>query len=125
MKDDCTHRAKHIEKGWIIIDVHRRPLQPDGRNIPLSGGPTTKMRMDALNGIRPEQPVVSTSQSLIGRPGVLQLNHSMTYQIPDQRQIKDELEKFDLNDLVQYIATRSGQSSAIEETQEKGFPRVQ
>jgi hypothetical protein len=125
MKDDCTHRAKHIEKGWIIIDARGRPLQPDGRSIPFSGGPTTKIRVEALNGIRSDQPVASNSQSLIGRPGVLQLSHSMAYQIPDQRQIEEELERFDLNDLVQYVATRSNQSSAMEETQEKGFPRVQ
>ena len=95
--------------------------------IPFLGGTTTKMRVDSLNGVpRPDKPVVSNSQSLIGKPGVIQLSQSIgSFAIPDQLEIENELEKFDLNDLVQYVSTRSGQVMVIEETLEKGFPRVQ
>jgi hypothetical protein len=129
MKDDCPHRHKHLEKGWIIIDAHGRATQPDGRMIPFTGGNTMKMRVDTLNGVpmpRSDKATASNVQSLIGKPGVIQLSQSIgSYAIPDQQEIENELEKFDLNDLVQYVSTRSGQGLASGEALEKGFPRVQ
>ena len=102
MKDKCHYCTKHIEKDWIIIDMCGRPTQPDSRMIPFSGGTTTKMRVDSLNSVpRPEKPVASNSQSLIGKPGVIQLSQSIgLFAISDQLEIENELEKFDLNDLV-------------------------
>ena len=90
-------------------------------------GNTIKMRVDSLNGVpRPDKPVASNSQSLIGKPGVIQLSQSIgSFAISDQLEIENKLEKVDLNDLVQYVSTRSGQVMVIEETLEKGFPRVQ
>ena len=129
MKDDCPHHHNHLEKGWIIIDAHGRTTQPDGRMIPFTGGNTMKMHVETLNGVptpRSDKTVASSVQSLIGKPGVIQLSQSIgSYVMPDQQEIENELEKFDLNDLIQYISTRSGQGSAIDEALEKGFPRVQ
>jgi hypothetical protein len=129
MKDDCPHRHKHLEKGWIIIDARGRATQPDGRMIPFTGGNTMKMRVDTLNRVpmpRSDKATASNVQSLIGKPGVIQLSQSIgSYAIPDQQEIENELEKFDLNDLVQYVSTRSGQGLASGEALEKGFPRVQ
>jgi len=48
-----------------------------------------------------------------------------SYIAPDQQDIEEELEKFDLNDLVQYVSTRFGQGPSNEGTLEKGFRRVQ
>jgi len=128
MKDDCPHRAEHVEKGLIVIDNRGRHTLPDGKMIPFSGGATTKMRVEALHGIpRSNKSVANNVQSLIGKPGVIQLNQAIgtSYKVPDQQEIEEELEKFDLNDLVQYVSTRSGQVPSIEDAPEKGFNRVQ
>lgn len=123
MKDDCPHRNQHAEKGWIIIDGRGRHTLPDGRMIPLTGGPTAKLRVENLNG--GSKTVASNVQNLVGKPGVIQLSQSIgSYTaIPVQLEIENELEKFDLNDLVQYISTRSGQKETAEELQE-GFSKV-
>jgi hypothetical protein len=128
MKDDCPHRHEHVEKGWIIIDARGRPTQPDGRMIPFAGGATAKLRVESLHGIsKPNKQVASNVQNLIGKPGVIQLSQSIgaSYIAPDQQDIEEELEKFDLNDLVQYVSTRSGQGPSNEGTLEKGFRGVQ
>jgi hypothetical protein len=128
MKDDCPHRHEHVEKGWIIIDARGRPTQPDGRMIPFSGGPTAKIRVEALHGMaKPAKQVANNIQNLIGKPGVIQLSQSIgtSYVAPDQQDIEEELEKFDLNDLVQYVSTRSGQGPSNEGSLEKGFRGVQ
>lgn len=127
MKDDCPHRAAHLQKGWIVLDHRNRPTLPDGKFIPLAGGTNPKMRVDALNGVtRPERPVANNVQSLVGRPGVIQLAQSVTsYTVPTtQSEIEEALEKFDLNDLAQYISTRSGQGVPID-SNEEGFSKVQ
>jgi len=123
MKDDCPHRTQHAEKGWIIIDGRGRHTLPDGRMIPLTGGLTAKLRVENLNG--GSKTVASNVQNLVGKPGVIQLSQSVgSYAaIPVQLEIENELEKFDLNDLVQYISTRSSQKEAVEELQE-GFNKV-
>lgn len=120
MKDDCPHRNQHAEKGWIVIDARGRHTLPDGRMIPLSGGPTAKLRVENLNGAGPKT-VASNIQNLIGKPGVIQLNQTIA--IPGQLEIENELEKFDLNDIVQFISTRSGQKDVMEELQ-SGFNKV-
>ena len=120
MKDDCPHRNQHADKGWIVIDARGRHTLPDGRMIPLSGGPTAKLRVENLNGGGPK-PVANNIQNLIGKPGVIQLNQSIA--IPSQLEIENELEKFDLNDIVQFISTRSGQKDVVEELQ-SGFNKV-
>ena len=128
MKDDCPHRHEHVEKGWIIIDARGRPTQPDGRMIPFAGGATAKLQVESLHGIsKPNKQVASNVQNLIGKPGVIQLSQSIgaSYIAPDQQDIEEELEKFDLNDLVQYVSTRSGQGPSNEGTLEKGFRGVQ
>jgi hypothetical protein len=91
--------------------------------IPLTGGLTAKLRVENLNG--GSKTVASNVQNLVGKPGVIQLSQSVgSYAaIPVQLEIENELEKFDLNDLVQYISTRSGQKEAVEELQE-GFNKV-
>ena len=84
--------------------------------------------MEALHGIaKPTKQVVSNIQNLIGKPGVIQLSQSIgtSYIAPDQQDIEEELEKFDLNDLVQYVSTRSGQGLSNEGSLEKGFCGVQ
>ena len=127
MKDECPHRAAHIVKGWIMLDHRNRPTLPDGRFIPLAGGSNPKMRVETLNGVpRPDKPVASNVQSLVGRPGVIQLAQSVgSYTVPTtQSEIEDALEKFDLNDLAQYISTRSGQGVPID-SNEEGFSKVQ
>jgi len=85
------------------------------------------MRVETLNGVpRPDKPVASNVQSLVGRPGVIQLAQSVgSYMVPTtQSEIEDALEKFDLNDLAQYISTRSGQGVPIDSNKE-GFSKVQ
>jgi len=127
MKDDCPHHAAHILKGWIILDHHNRPTLPDRKFIPLSGGTNPKMRIETLNGIpRSDKPVATNAQSLVGRLGVIQLAQSLgSYTVPTtQSEIEEALEKFDLNDLAQYISTRSGQGAAID-SNEEGFRKVQ
>ena len=84
--------------------------------------------MESLHGVsRPNKAVSSNVQNLIGKPGVIQLSQSIgtSYVAPDQQDIEEELEKFDLNDLVQYVSTRSGQGPSMEGTLEKGFHGVQ
>jgi len=86
------------------------------------------MQVEALHGIpRSNKSVANNVQSLIGKLGVIQLNQAIgtSYKVPDQQEIEEELEKFDLNDLVQYVSTRSGQVPSIEDAPEKGFNRVQ
>lgn len=87
--------------------------------IPLTGGATAKLRVENLNG--GAKIIASNVQSLIGKPGVIQLSQSVA--ILGQEEIENELEKFDLNDTVQFISTRSGQKEIVEELQE-GFNRV-
>ena len=84
--------------------------------------------MESLHGVsRPNKAVSSNVQNLIGKLGVIQLSQSIgtSYVAPDQQDIEEELEKFDLNNLVQYVSTRSGQGPSMEGTLEKGFCGVQ
>ena len=85
--------------------------------------------LKCLNGVlmpRSDKAGVSNVQSLIGKLGVIQLSQSIgSYAIPDQQEIENELEKFNLNDLIQYVSTRSSQGLASSETLEKPFSRVQ
>ena len=120
MRDECPHRNKHLQDGWIIIDDLGKTVLPNGRPIPITGGPTQKLRVDALNKS------TSTSQNLTmapGWPGVIQLSQTLTPQprIQNQSDIENDLAKFDLNDLVQYISTRSGKGITIEDEFEEGF----
>ena len=120
MRDRCPHRAKHIQDGWVIIDDMGRTKLPDGRPIPITGGPTQKARVEALNKSG------ATSQNLVltpGRPGVIQLSQSLAPQpvMQTQADIENDLSRFDLNDLVQYISTRSGKGIIVEENNEEGF----
>ena len=120
MRDRCPHRAKHIQDGWVIVDELGRTKLPDGRPIPITGGPTQKARVEALNKSG------ATSQNLVltpGRPGVIQLSQSLAPQpvMQTQSDIENDLSRFDLNDLVQYISTRSGKGIIIEDNNEEGF----
>ena len=120
MRDRCPHRAKHIQDGWVIVDELGRTKLPDGRPIPITGGPTQKARVEALNKSG------ATSQNLVltpGRPGVIQLAQSLAPQhvMQTQSDIENDLSRFDLNDLVQYISTRSGKGIIVEENNEEGF----
>ena len=66
------------------------------------------MRIETLNGIpRSDKPVATNVQSLVRRPGVIQLAQSLgSYTVPTtQSEIEEALEKFDLNNLAQYIST--------------------
>ncbi|KIM47368.1 hypothetical protein M413DRAFT_23577 [Hebeloma cylindrosporum] len=118
MKDVCPHRNKHAEKGWIVIDMQGRHTLPNGGRVSLGAG-STSARVEAMNAAL----VASTSQSIMGQPGILQLSQS-TGRIT-QQDIEDELEKFDLDDLAQFLITCSGGGVSISDTPEKGFRRVQ
>ena len=120
MRDECPHRGKHLQDGWIVIDDLGKTVLPNGRPIPITGGPTQKTRVDALNKS------TSVSQNLTlapSRPGVIQLSqtHPPQPKIQNQSDIENDLAKFDLNDLVQYISTRSGKEITIEDEFEEGF----
>ena len=120
MRDECPHRNKHLQDGWIVIDDQGKTVLPNGRPIPITGGPTQKMRVDALNK------TASISQNVTltpGRPGVIQLSQTLAPQprIQNQSDIENELARFDLNDLVQYISMRSGKGITVEEEFEEGF----
>jgi hypothetical protein len=124
MRDECVHRNEHALKGWITIDGRGRTLLPDGRPIPFASNTTQRVRVEALNGAaRVEKPSAGVSQNLMmGRPGILQLSHAITTPAPQhQGEIEDELEKYDLNDLYQFLATRSGRGTAVEDEFEEGF----
>jgi hypothetical protein len=84
------------------------------------GGPTQKTHVEALN----KSTSVSQNLTLVpGRPGVIQLSQMHTPQprIQNQSDIENDLAKFDLNDLVQYISTHSGKGITIEDEFEEGF----
>jgi hypothetical protein len=57
------------------------------------------------------------------RPGIVQLSQTLAPQpkLQNQSDIENDLAKFDLNDLVQYVATRSGKGITIEDEPEEGF----
>ncbi len=124
MRDECEHRHEHIRKGWVTLDAKGRTLLPDGRPIPFASNSTQRMRIESLNGAaRVEKTSAGVSQNLVmGRPGILQLSHAVATPAPQhQGEIEDELEKYDLNDLYQFLATRSGRGTAVEDEFEEGF----
>jgi hypothetical protein len=120
MRDECPHRAKHLQDGLIVVDDSGRTVLPDGKPIPITGGPTQKARIEALYkvAVRLQDLVLAHK-----RPGVIQLSQALPPRpkIQKQTDIEDDLAKFDLNDLVQYVATRSGKGITVEEEVEEGF----
>jgi hypothetical protein len=120
MRDECPHRAKHLQDGWIVVDDSGRTVLPDGKPIPITGGPTQRMRVEALYKMAVNLKEIVAARR---RPGIIQLSQALPPQpkIQKQADIEDDLAKFDLNDLVQYVSTRSGKGITIEEEAEEGF----